>query len=254
MGHRLLHGLLSIALFGISASAHAILIEGGSSGTFYGLDGCDDSGSSRNCRIVDSGTQAQWGSTSWYTDFVSPSTLTSVALNWSFDTDTSSGLGVVIGRLDWYNSATLASVGPSDLELSWRLSIAFTSPSDSLASERFDLTITNPINPPGDWVTGLRLSDLSSLDDDIYVAGVSVTNLRYSVVDGAGAGTSYLTSTNRWYNDEKNNSSLYILADFRNKSTKPTPVPEPRSIGLLGLGLLAMGIVVRRRPRAAATR
>jgi hypothetical protein len=233
-----------------SYSAHAIPIVGSSGGSFTNLSSCDSTVPYQNCRIVGStngaNTQVQWGSTSWYSDFIRPSTLTSVDVQ--IDTNTDSGLGVVIGRLDWYNSATLAKSDLNDLAVRWTLSLNFTAPSgpDTSGNEVFDLTIYNPLNPPGDLLHGLRLADLSSLDNPVSLAGVSMTNLRYSLIDAPGGGIATFEN-NVWYNDEDNTSTMLILADFR---ARVAQVPEPAGLTLLGLGLIAVAISLRRRRRS----
>lgn len=245
-------GLVSLPLLVAAAASHAIPVVGTSGGSFSGLSSCDNSGLTRTCRITTStngsNTQVQWGSTSGLLDFVNPSRLTAVDLN--INTDTSGGgLGVVIGRLDWYNSATRASSDLENFNVSWSLSLAFSSPNgpDALGSELFNLNIANPLNPAGDLVQGLGLADLNNLASSLNLAGVSISNLRYSVQDGAGTGTSWFNN-NTWYNAENNWSSLYILADFRDARAS---VPEPDTLALFGLGLLAAGFASRARRRKA---
>jgi hypothetical protein len=122
-------------------------------------------------------------------------------------------------------------------------SLNFTTPTgpDTYSSESFDLTIRNPINPTGDSLYGLRLADLTSLDNGINLNGMTMSNLRYSLFDAPGGGYSSFIN-NVWYNDEYNTSTMYILADFR-----ATAVPEPTTLSLLGLGLLAVAARARRR-------
>jgi hypothetical protein len=242
--------LFCVAALVATSAAHALPIVGTSYGGFSNVSSCDSSGSDRDCRIVDtsngSNTQVQWGSQSFYSDFVNPSKLTSVDLN--INTDTNSSLGVQIGRLDWYNSATIAVDDLDVLSVAWTLSLKFTSPNgpDPNGSELFNLTIKNPLNPPGDLVYGLELVDLTNLDNSIDLAGVSITNLRYVAVDGSGGGTTYF-SNNVWYNDENNNASLYILADFLPRTA--AKVQEPASLALIGFGALVAAGFMRRRKR-----
>jgi hypothetical protein len=119
---------------------------------------------------------------------------------------------------------------------------------DASGGELFNLTIKNPINPAGDSIYGFELTDLGNLGNSFSLSGITVSNFRYQVVDGAGAGTSFLGTSRGntfWYNDESNHASLYILADF----TAPvmTPVPEPEIYAMLGAGLGLVGWVARRR-------
>ena len=118
---------------------------------------------------------------------------------------------------------------------------------DASGGELFNLTIKNPINPAGDSIYGFELTDLGNLGNSFSLCGITVSNFRYQVVDGAGAGTSFLGTSRGntfWYNDESNHASLYILANF----TVPvmTPVPEPEIYAMLGAGLGLMGWVGRR--------
>jgi hypothetical protein len=237
-----------------AAPALAVPIVGSSHGTFSGLSSCDSSGNSRNCQITSSGnganTQVQWGSTSGSRDFVNPSTLTAVDVTIGTVTPAND---VTLARLDWYNSATWAQ---SDLDLfgvNWMLTVTFSQPSATGDSEQFNLSISNPINPPGDHVTGLSLGDLSNLT--FSLAGVTVSDLKYKVVDGSGPGISTLTMTNgqgNWYNPENNWASLLITADFTatSGSTTPVLVAAPGTLLLLGGSLLGLSVWRRRTNRS----
>lgn len=229
--------------------AHAqINVQGTSWGTFSNLSSCDSSGSDRDCRIVSttangSNTQVQWGSTSSHTDFRDPSTLTARDLTISAVTNATS---VTLGRLDWYNSATRRFDSSLDVfSVRWTLGLNFTAPSgsDVTGSEQFALSIRNPINPTGDSVYGLSFTDLTNLGSSFSLNGVTVSNLRYQVVDGSGPGTSTFTN-NVWYNPEYNNASLMVVADL---SSVATPVPEPETYAMLLAGLGFLGFATRRR-------
>lgn len=226
------------------ASAESVIGAGG--GTFSSLSSCDNSGTYQNCRIVSTtygaATQVRWGSQSRYTDFVNPSTLTSVDV--SFDTTTPAV--IEIGRLDWYNSATLRLDDSLDFfKVDWSLSLNFTAPAgpDPDGYELFHFSIKNPINPPGDTIFGFELADLSGLASSITLDGVTLSNFRYHVTDGAGSGNSWLGS-NWWYNDEYNYASLSILA---NVSAVTAPIPEPETYAMLLAGLALLGWAHRRR-------
>lgn len=224
--------------------AYAIPIVGSSGGSFTSLSSCDNSGSNQNCRITSSpngpNTQVQWGSTSLTTNFVNPSTLTAVDVNIDRVTPAND---VVVAQLDWYNSATWAQSDLNQFGVNWLLTVTFTKPNSSGDTESFDLTITNPLNPPGDNITGLTLGDLSHLSFNL--AGVIVSDLKYSVVDGAGPGTSTLSfngSNGNWYNPENNHATLLITADFNAGTSPIIPVAEPGTLLLLGGGLAGLSV------------
>ena len=213
-------------------------------GTFGSLSSC---AVGFDCRIVSTAngaaTQVQWGSQS-LSGFASPSTLT--ASDVSFNTVAPVN-GLEIARLDWYNSSTLRLTSSLDVfAVNYSLAVHFDSPpgSDPNGNEVFNLTIQNPINPTGDSIYGLYLSDLSSLSRSITLDGVTLTNFRYTVTDGAGAGTSWLQG-NRWYNDESNLSRLSILADV----ALAHPVSEPATAATLMTGLLLLGFTALRSRR-----
>ncbi len=247
------------ALAFFAGHAHAAPVIGTGQGSFSNLSSCDSSGSDRDCRIINtsangSRTQVQWGSQHRRTDFVNPSTLTAVDLSINANTN---AYGVRIGELDWYNSATLRLNNSLDeLGVRWTLDLRFTTPSgpDPRGGEPFALTIRNPINPTGDSIYGFELADLTNLRNSFSLSGITVSNLRYQVIDGAGAGDSFLqtssiTGRTYWYNDERNHSSLFVVADF----TAPpvTAIPEPETYAMLLAGLGLMGFVARRRRRGA---
>jgi hypothetical protein len=159
--------LLATALVtaGLMGAANAATIQGSSSGTFSSLSSCDNSGTNQDCRIVNSNTQVQWGSTSSSTNFVNPSTLTAAPV--TIGPVNTNANDVVIARLDWFNSPTLGNETPDNFNVNWNLTITFTQPvgsSDPNASETFNLSITNPTNPPGDYITGFTLAALNGLE------------------------------------------------------------------------------------------
>src|SRR5688572_6393421 len=236
-----------IACLCFAGYAQAQNIAGSADGSFSSLSSCDYIGTDRDCRIVSttngSATQVQWGSQHSTTDFLNPSTLTSVDVSFNNSTPTT---GIVLGQLDWYNSATLRLDDSLDsFAVRWTLSANFTEPSgpDAYGSELFNFTIRNPINPTGDRIYGFELTDLSNFASSMTLDGVALSNFRYQVTDGAGAGSSWL-SQNWWYNDEYNNSRLQILADA---TAITPPIPEPETYAMMLAGLTLLGFQVRRK-------
>jgi hypothetical protein len=243
--------VIALILWSVAAgAAHAQLVSGSAGGSFSSLSSCDSSGGDRDCRIVSTtdygaATQVQWGSQHPYTDFVNPSTLTSVDVDFSSFVP---AMGITTGQLDWYNSATLRLNSSLDIfAVTWALAVDFASPPgpDPYGHELFRFSIRNPINPTGDRIYGFELADLSNLAGSITLDGVTLSNFRYQVTDGTGLGTSWL-SNNWWYNDEYNHSSLTILADARPITS---PVPEPETYLMLLVGLAMLGFQVRRKHR-----
>jgi PEP-CTERM motif len=246
------HFAAALLSFLFAGAAHCAAIIGSSSGSFLDLSSCDNAGASRDCRIVGTSyganTQVQWGSQSIIQDFYHPSTLTSVGLAFNTQTD---ALGLAIGRLDWYNSATLRIDASLDtFGINWILGVHFTAPSGPVPNgdKLFKLDVRNTLNPSADRVSGLGLTDLGSLASSVPLQGVTVTNLRYQVVDGEGAGSSSFLN-DVWYNDENNLSSLLILADIRASVGPASPVPEPGTGAMLAMGLAGIALVRRRRER-----
>ena len=239
------HVLIAALCFG--GYAHAQSVVGSAGGSFSNLSSCDSSGSDRDCRIVNTSngtaTQVQWGSQHPTTDFVNPSKLTSVDVSFSTFTPAT---GIVLGQLDWFNSATLRLNSSLDsFAVRLGLTVNFTQPSgpDPNGAEIFNFTIRNPINPAGDRIYGFELADLGTLASSITLDGVTLSNFRYQVTDGAGAGSSWF-SQNWWYNDEYNNSRLEILADA---TAITPPIPEPETYAMLLAGLLLLGFAARQR-------
>ena len=230
----------ALSAVALPTAVMAAPITGTSQGDFSNLSSCDNSGSSQDCRIVNTAangnnTQVQWGSTSSHTDFVNPSKLTAddVSINVA-----SNATNVTIAELTWTNSATLAHEDLNSFDVRYNLNIAFTAPIGASGdSEMFNLTIVNPINPPGDIISSFTMTDLTDLS--FFLPGWTVSNLHYF----ADSGTSLCGINNTsWCNPEGNTGNLYIKANF----TK-TYVPEPMTLSLFSMGLAGAAALRRRR-------
>ena len=135
------HSHLLIVALCFAGQAHAQSVVGSAGGSFSNLSSCDTSGTDRNCRIVNTAngaaTQVQWGSQHPTTDFVNPSKLTSVDV--SFNTF-APATGIVLGQLNWYNSATLRLSDSLDtFAVRWTLSVNFTAPAGTGCQRLGDL-------------------------------------------------------------------------------------------------------------------
>ncbi|HVP83891.1 MAG TPA: choice-of-anchor K domain-containing protein [Rhizomicrobium sp.] len=219
---------LGVALM-TAAPSYAVLIQGTSKGQFSNITSCGGG----DCAITGPNDSVlEWGSTSSRHDLQNPSTLT--ANNVTINVNTNAN-DVVIGKLTWYNSATLDSQTPDSFGFDYKLTVTFTSPLNAVTSQTFDLTIINTTNPTGDKMT---LVDLNSLVFNL--PGVTVSDLHYDTDSHSSI------SNGKWYNKEYKTATLYILADFK---ADPTPAPEPATLSLMGAGLAGLAARKRRKSK-----
>ena len=223
----------------LPTAAMAAPITGSGQATFSSLNSCDNSGSTQDCRIVTTGngsnTQVQWGSTSDRNDFVNPSTLTAVDVPINVAANSTN---VTLAKLTWFNSATPDFEGDlGSFTLHYNLTIDLGGGHGD--SETFDLTITNPTNPPGDVISSFTLGELNALD--LTGTGWTINNLHYV----ADSGTTLCGNNNTsWCNPEGNTGSLYILGNFTQNVQN---VPEPLTISLFSAGLAGVAAMRRRK-------
>lgn len=228
--------VLAVPLFAVTGMASAINVTGNSSGTFSNIESCDGN-CRRNSTSDGANKQLEWGYTNGGIFGIGAqpgSTLTAINRNWNVATNAND---VVLAELVWFNKATPSNVTPDVFDARYTLAINFTSPNAATDTEPFTLTITNTNNTAGDQIAGLLMADLANLS--FTLNNVIISDLKYSL--GAGSGS---FASNIWYNPEDKTSRLFITADF---SERKGTIPEPTSLGLLGIGMLGVAFGTSRR-------
>jgi hypothetical protein len=146
---------------------------------------------------------------------------------------------VVLGSLTWVNNASTGT--DQNFSVHFNFTLSFTSPNNSSDSQTFDLTITQPTNPPGDHVFNISNATLANLGP-FNLNGISVSDIHFALASGDN-GT---YDGSQWSNPENNTSVLRIVADF-----SATATPLPAALPLFAGGLGALGLLGWRRKRAA---
>lgn len=193
------------------------------SGGFTNIQNCSG-GAIAGCSIMGGGTILDMSGYNY-------STLTAVTTSNTVQTDTNDTL---IGEIRWVNNASYYT--DQNFLVNYTFTLAFTQPSNQSDSQIFNLRITQPTNPTPDYVFNLSNATLGGLGP-FTLAGVTVSDIHFGLINPLG---SYNGST--WTNPENTISRLGIYADFT-----ATSVPEPGTLAMLGIGLLGLGLVRRKK-------
>ena len=187
------------------------------------------------CKVDNGGNRLILGTNSFFGLFPIPPYSTLTAADIAPVSTTTPKNDFTIGEIDWVNAATTNT--DTSFEDDYTLTLNFSAPAAVSASATLNLKILQPTNPPGDKVTQLVMSALGPLN--MTFAGLQVSDVKF-VLGSAGSGSTFNAATGLWYNPENNTAKLFITADF-------TAVPEPASLAVLGVGVLALGMVGYRR-------
>lgn len=218
----------------VHSPASAALVSFTSDGSFSNVTNCN--GGNPGCSITNSGNVLNMSGAA---KNHKPSTLTITDIT---GTDISTNKNdFVIGKITWVNLATYNT--DQNFNVNYSFSLHFTSPSDSLDSQLFNLNIRQTTNPSADNVFNITQAALSNLGPFV-LNGVEVSDIHFvEYGDGWYDGS-------KWTNPEGGTSTLKIVADFKSVIAAP-PVPEPSTWAMMILGFAGVGFMLYRRERGA---
>ena len=206
-----------------------------SDGYFEHVTGC--TGGSPGCSIsVDKNVLRMSGAT-WPGNQSSTLTITDI----TSPNITTNQDDYLLGSITWVNRATYNT--DQNFNVRYFFSLNFTSPSNAIDTQRFDLNIQQTTNPAPDNVFNISQTKLNLLGP-FTLNGVTISDIHFvEVGDG-----SYDKNTGVWTNPEGKTSTLEIVADFTFPAAAP-PVPEPSTWAMMILGFAGVSFMAYRRKR-----
>jgi hypothetical protein len=219
--------LASIALIGLAGAASATPVQFTSSGSFSNVQNC------LGCSVTNGGTQLNMSG-------LNQSYVTAVPGGASFSVPPNQQ-NVIIGSLSWVNNASILT--DQAFTAVYTYNINFTQPGNASDSQAFNITITQPTNPPGDTIMGLTNATLAGIGFGSPL--ITAANLHFGEV---GDGT-YNGLTGAWYNPEHGHSTLNIYADFVDTSPQVAAVPEASTWAMMLLGFAGIVFMGAKRRR-----